>query len=71
MHGSFLGQEYTDNEIKENLDSLGAKYKKYEDKELYETIAKSISEGSAIGWFAEWSLDQGLLETGLLLQIQD
>tara|TARA_B100002052_G_C15868011_1_gene593260 strand:+ start:247 stop:2079 length:1833 start_codon:yes stop_codon:yes gene_type:complete len=58
MHGSFLGQEYTDNEIKENLDSLGAKYKKYEDKELYETIAKSISEGSAIGWF------QGRMEFG-------
>ena len=58
MHGSFLGQEYTDNEIKENLDILGAKYKRYENKELYEIVAKSISEGSAIGWF------QGRMEFG-------
>tara|TARA_B100000579_G_scaffold430525_1_gene444076 strand:- start:83 stop:1915 length:1833 start_codon:yes stop_codon:yes gene_type:complete len=58
MYGSFLGQEYSDNEIKENLDNLGAKYERYEDKELYEIIAKSISEGSAIGWF------QGRMEFG-------
>ena len=58
MHGSFLGQEYSDNEIKEDLDNLGANYKRYEDKELYQIIAKSISESSAIGWF------QGRMEFG-------
>tara|TARA_B100001173_G_scaffold283073_1_gene268364 strand:+ start:858 stop:2690 length:1833 start_codon:yes stop_codon:yes gene_type:complete len=58
MHGSFLGQEYSNDEIKEILDNLGAKYKKYEDKELFEIIAKKISDGSAIGWF------QGRMEFG-------
>jgi carbamoyltransferase len=51
--GSLLGSEFTDKEIKEALDKIGANYTKYEDEfgELTPLIAKYIAEGKSIGHF--------------------
>ena len=34
MKGSFLGPEFENNEIEDHLEKCGAKYKKYNNKEL-------------------------------------
>lgn len=59
MQYSFLGQSYSDDHIKKELDNLGAIYTYYDDRsELNKIVAKHISEGKAIGWF------QGRMEFG-------
>jgi carbamoyltransferase len=58
MSGSFLGQSYTDKEVKKTLDSVKANYKRYPDEELFDVVAKYLSDGKAIGWF------QGRMEFG-------
>ena len=58
MQGSFLGPEYTQKEIEEQLEIIGAKYKTPDEDELIETVANDISNGKAIGWF------QGRMEFG-------
>ena len=59
MQYSFLGQGYSDDHIKKELDELGAIYTYYDDRsELNKIVAKHISEGKAIGWF------QGRMEFG-------
>jgi carbamoyltransferase len=58
MNGSYLGPEYTQKQIEEQLDKIGAKYKSLGDEDLIEKTAQSLSEGEAIGWF------QGRMEFG-------
>jgi len=58
MQGSFLGPEYTQKEIEEQLEIVGAKYKTLDEDELIEKVAIDISNGKAIGWF------QGRMEFG-------
>jgi len=58
MKGSFLGPEYTQKEIEEQLEIIGAKYKTLDEDELIEKVAKDISNEKAIGWF------QGRMEFG-------
>ena len=58
MSGSFLGQSYSDEEIKKTLDSSKVNYKRYPDSELFDIVAKYLSEEKAIGWF------QGRMEFG-------
>ena len=58
MQGSFLGPEYTQKEIEEQLEIIGANYKTLDEDELIETVANDISSGKAIGWF------QGRMEFG-------
>jgi len=58
MQGSYLGPEYTNQEIKEQLDLLGAKYEILDDTYLIETCANDLSDGKALGWF------QGRMEFG-------
>ncbi len=56
---SYLGPEYTDEQINEYLESIHSKYHYYEDESaLLERIAKDIEEGKVIGWF------QGRMEFG-------
>ena len=50
--GSLLGNEYTDEEIKEYLDKINAKYKKVESGEIEKLIAKYIYDGKIIGHFS-------------------
>ena len=58
MQGSFLGPEYTQKEIEEQLEIIGAKYKTLDEDELIEKVANDISNEKAIGWF------QGRMEFG-------
>ncbi len=58
MHGSFLGPEYTNNEIQSDLKQSGAIFKVYEEDEIIEKTATCLSEGKVIGWF------QGKMEFG-------
>ena len=58
MQGSFLGQGYSDKEIKSTLDILKVNYKRYDDVDLFKVVAKYLSVEMAIGWF------QGRMEFG-------
>ena len=58
MQGSYLGPEYSQKQIEEQLDKVGAKYKTLDEEDLIEKTADDISRGEAIGWF------QGRMEFG-------
>jgi carbamoyltransferase len=59
MKGSYLGPKFSDNETKNYLDSVQAKYKKYDDfDDLSEYIADKLAEGNVVGWH------QGRMEFG-------
>jgi len=58
MQGSFLGPEYLQKEIEEQLDNAGAKYEVFNDQELLDKTATDLSNEEAIGWF------QGRMEFG-------
>ena len=58
MQGSYLGPEYSQVEIEEDLKKLGAKYSVMNDHEIIENTAESLKNGEAIGWF------QGRMEFG-------
>ena len=58
MAGSYLGPKYTDDAIESYLDSVNAKYKKLDDKELMPQLAQFLAEENVIGWF------QGRMEFG-------
>jgi len=50
MQGSYLGPQYTNSEVKEALDKLGAKYKFKSMKDAIKYTAKKLSQGYAVGW---------------------
>ena len=58
MQGSYLGPEYSQKEIEEQLDKGGAKYQIFKDEELLDKTATDLSKEEAIGWF------QGRMEFG-------
>ena len=59
MQGSYLGIKSDNKEIKEYLDSVGAKYKKVQNKEeLSKILAKELANKKVIGWH------QGKMEFG-------
>lgn len=59
MQGSYLGPEYSDNEVKLMSRKYAATYKYFEKfNDLAAETAKLISEGNAVGWF------QGRMEFG-------
>ena len=58
MNGSYLGPNFSDEFIKESLDKIGAKYRKYKKTDVTKYIAKKLSKGNAVGWF------QGRMEFG-------
>ena len=58
MKGSYLGPEYSQKEIEENLTNLGAKFEILNEEKLIEKTASDLSNGFAIGWF------QGRMEFG-------
>ncbi len=58
MQGSYLGCEFSQNEIEKELNSIGAKYNKFSYEELIDTTSEYLSRGKAIGWF------QGRMEFG-------
>ena len=58
MKGSYLGPEFSDEEIEENLKSLKINYTKFADDSFYDLISEELAKGMAIGWF------QGRMEFG-------
>ena len=58
MKGSYLGNEYTQEEIEKDLNNLGAKFEVLEYEKLIDKTAEFLSKEKAIGWF------QGRMEFG-------
>ena len=58
MQGSYLGPEYTQSQIEEQLDRVGAKYEALNKEDLIDRASTSLSLGEVIGWF------QGRMEFG-------
>ena len=58
MQGSYLGPEYSQEEIERDLKKLNAKFNVLSKDEIITETAKYLSEGKAIGWF------QGRMEFG-------
>ncbi|HEX8353842.1 MAG TPA: carbamoyltransferase [Pyrinomonadaceae bacterium] len=58
MRGSYLGPEFSDEEIEESLVTSGARYRKVPRRELAETVARLLAEEKVVGWF------QGRMEFG-------
>jgi len=58
MRGSYLGPEYSQQEIEEKLKKIGANFKILEEDKLIEKTSSALIEGKAIGWF------QGRMEFG-------
>mgnify|MGYP001203032593 CR=1 FL=1 len=58
MQGSYLGPSFDDDEIEQNLTSIGATYEKFSEDKLLEITAQELSKEKTIGWF------QGRMEFG-------
>jgi len=58
MKGSYLGCEFTQDQIENELKLLGAKFKKVNYIDLIKTTSEYLSKGKVIGWF------QGRMEFG-------
>jgi len=58
MQGSYLGPRFRDNEIKAQLDSLGAVYERLSDTDLNDRLSEVLADEKVIGWF------QGRMEFG-------
>ena len=58
MQGSYLGPEYSNEQIKNHLDKLGAKFEILNDDDLIDRTTDDLKDDKAIGWF------QGRMEFG-------
>ncbi len=58
MKGSYLGNEYNQDEIQKELKTVGANFETFEYDEMIEKTAQFLSNEKAIGWF------QGRMEFG-------
>lgn len=58
MKNAYLGDEYSDEVVKPELDARGVRYEKLERDALIERTVEEISNGNVIGWF------QGRMEWG-------
>ena len=58
MKGSYLGPKFENNIIEKELKLLNANFKKYEEDEIIDILAKELSEEKTAGWF------QGRMEFG-------
>ena len=58
MKGAYLGPEFTDNEIENELTACGANFKKLSEIEMIEEVASALADEKAVGWM------QGRMEFG-------
>jgi len=58
MKGSYLGPEYSQTVIENELKNIGAKFDILKEEDLINKTAENLSDGKAIGWF------QGRMEFG-------
>ncbi len=58
MKGSYLGPQFSNQEIKDKLSNLGAKFHEFDDNNIINKTAEDLNAGKAVGWF------QGRMEFG-------
>lgn len=58
MQGSYLGPRFGESEIKQYLDSIGARYQRLDDAALMPKLAEVLDQENVVGWF------QGRMEFG-------
>jgi len=58
MQGSYLGNQYSDEEIRNKFDEIGAKYENLIESNVIDRAVDDLTKGKAIGWF------QGRMEFG-------
>jgi carbamoyltransferase len=58
MEGAYTGPEYTEAEIRTELDHSQVEFETYSDREVTQRAAKDIADGLVVGWF------QGRMEFG-------
>jgi carbamoyltransferase len=58
MNGSYLGPEYSQEEIEDELNKAGAVYETIDEDNLINKTAEALANGAAVGWF------QGKMEFG-------
>lgn len=58
MEGAYTGPEFSDEQIRVELDRSGLVYESYDDREVTRRAAKDIADGAVLGWF------QGRMEFG-------
>jgi carbamoyltransferase len=58
QQGSYLGPDFSDDDIKAILDSKNIQYHRYDDPSLFASVAQLIADEKVIGWF------QGRMEFG-------
>jgi carbamoyltransferase len=58
MEGAYTGPEFSDDEIRAELDRSGLAYEEYSELELTQRAARDIADGAVVGWF------QGRMEFG-------
>ena len=58
MSGSYLGPEYSQDEVEKKLKELGTNFEILDNEQLIEKTALELSNGKAVGWF------QGRMEFG-------
>jgi carbamoyltransferase len=51
MRGSYLGPEFSSDEIRAFLDSVGASYRHVEPTEIAVTVARLLADEKVVGWF--------------------
>ncbi len=58
MQGSFLGPQFSNEEVQSRLDKLGARYERLSDDAVLDSTVKALSDEAVVGWF------QGRMEFG-------
>ena len=58
MKGAYLGPEFTNSEIEDDLTACGAKFKKLSESDMIEEVASALADEKAVGWM------QGRMEFG-------
>ena len=58
MEGAYTGPEFSDEEIRAELEKSGLAYESYSEREVTRRAAQDIAEGAVMGWF------QGRMEFG-------
>lgn len=58
MRGSYLGPDFTQDDIERRLTQSGARFERLSDEDLLATCARDLADGRAMGWF------QGRMEYG-------
>ena len=51
MKGTYLGPEFTNNDITKYLEKINAPFQTHSDSELFERLADELEKGHVIGWF--------------------